>query len=180
MLPLPELDGRPTFTLGFSLLPAAAGEGRMTATFLGQLDQQLGLGFEVTASPEPGAAAVDPFAAEEALADAFVFELRDWGFLGAMMREQAAAEGQSLEAFIAEGQAEMREALAPMTPGSPAAAVHDAVSAMLADLDRPGVLRFSLASDRPRPLEDLFAALAVAETLDADGLTFAITYLPME
>ena len=178
MLPLPALDGRPTLTLAFSLLPA--GEGRMTGTFLGQLDRQIGLGFEVTASPEPGATTVDPFAAEEALADSFVFELMDWGYLGALMREQAAAEGQSLEAFIAEGQAEMREALAPMTPGSPAAAVHDAVAAMLADLDRPGVLRFSLVSDRPRPLEDLFEALAVAETLDADGLTFAITYLPME
>ena len=180
MLPLPELDGEPTLTLAFSLLPAAAGEGRMTGTFLGQLDRQIGLSFEVTASPEPGATTVDPFAAEEILVDAFIFELTDWGFLAALMREQAAEEGQSLEAFIAEGQEEMRQALAPMTPGSPTAAVFDAVSAMLADLDRPGVLRFSLVSDRPRPLEELFEALAEAETLDADGSTFAITYLPME
>lgn len=75
LLPLPVLDGRPTMTLAFSLLPAAAGEGRMTATFLGQLDRQLGLGFEVTASPVPGAATVDPFAADEAPVDAFVLEI---------------------------------------------------------------------------------------------------------
>jgi hypothetical protein len=180
MLPMPELDGRPTFTLAVSLLPAPAGEGWMTGMFLGQLDRQLGISFEVTVSPEPGAAAVDPFAAEEVLTNAFVFELRDWGFLGAMIREQAAEAGQSVEAFIAEGHAEMAEALAPMTPGSPAAAVHAAVGAMFADLDRPGVLRFSLASDEARPLEELFEALAEAETLDVDGLTFAITYLPME
>ncbi len=180
MLPLPELEDGTTLTLAYSLLPAAMGEGRMTAVFLGQLDRQLGLSFEVTASPPPGAASLDPFAAEEIAVDGFVFELADWGFLGAMMREQAAEEGQSLEAFIAEAEAEMREALAPMPPGSPAAAVHDAVVAMFADLDRPGVLRFSLVSDRPRPLEELFEALAEAETLEADGLSFAITYLPME
>ena len=179
-VPLPVLDDASTLTLAFSLLPAAMGDGRMTGTFLGQLDRQIGLSFEVTASPPPGAATVDPFATEEIFVDAFVFELADWGFLAASMREQAAAEGQSQEVFIAEGLEEMRLALEPMAPGSPAAAVFDAVSAMLADLDRPGVLRFSLLSDEARPLEVLFEALAVAETLDADGLTFAITYLPME
>jgi len=180
MLPVPEIEGEPTLTLGFSLLPAAIGDGRMTATFLGQLDRQLGLSFEVTASPPPGAVSLDPFAADEMLVDGFVFELADWGFLGVLLREQAAEEGQSFAAFIAEGKAEMREALEPMPPGSPAAAVHDAVVAMLDDLDRPGGLRVSLASDTARPLEDLFEALAAAEALAADGLRFAISYLPME
>lgn len=114
------------------------------------------------------------------LVDAFVFELADWWFLGALLRAQAAAAGQSFETFIAEGKVELRASLEPMAPGSPAAAVHDAVAAMLDDLDRPGVLRFGLSSDTARPLEALFAALAAAETLEADGLSFAITYLPME
>lgn len=180
LLPVPEVEGDPTLTVAYSLLPAAMGEGRMTATFLGQLDRQLGLSFEVTASPPPGTTSLDPFSADEILVDGFVFELADWGFLGVLLREQAAEEGQSFEDFIAEGRAELREALQPMAPGSPAAAVYDAVTAMLDDLDRPGVLRFSLVSDEPLPLEDLFEALAEAEALEADGLAFAITYQPME
>lgn len=177
---VPELEDGATLTLVFSMLPAATGDGRMTATMLGQIDRQLALSFEVTASPPPGASAVDPFSADLTHVDAFAFEVADWGFLGAMLREQAAEEGQSFEAFIAEGKAEVGAALEPMTPGSPAAAVHDAVEAMLDDLDRPGVLRFSLESDTTRPLEALFEALAEAETLEANGLRFSISYLPME
>jgi hypothetical protein len=180
LLPVPDLDEGATLTLAFSLLPAAMGDGRMTATMLGQLDRQFGLSFEVTASPPPGAEAVEPFAAAETYVDAFVFEFADWGFLGALMRAQAAEAGQDFVAFIAEGKAELRASLEPMPAGSPAAAVHDAVVAMLDDLDRPGVLRFSLESEMARPLEALFAALAEAETLEADGLSFAITYLPIE
>jgi|GEM_PF-2448669 len=180
LLPVPELEDGATLTLAFSLLPAAMGDGQVTATMLGQLDRQLALSFEVTASPPPGATSVDPFAADTTRVDAFVFELADWGFLGAMLRAQAAEEGQGFDAFIAEGKAEVRAALEPMTPGSPAAAVHDALSAMLDDLDRPGVLRFSLESDEALPLEALFEALAAAETLEGDGLRFSISYLPME
>jgi hypothetical protein len=180
LLPVPDLDAGATLTLAFSLLPAAMGDGRMTATMLGQLDRQFGLSFEVTASPPPGAEAVGSLTADDSLVDAFVFEFADWGFLGALMRAQAAEAGQDVAAFIAEGKAELRASLEPMPTGSPAAAVHDAVVAMLDDLDRPGVLRFSLASETARPLEALFAALAEAETLEADGLSFAITYRPME
>ncbi len=114
----------------------------------------------MTGRPPEGADAVEPWAFDEMLSEAITFELTNWGFLGALLREQAAEEGLSVEAYIAESLEEMRESLEPMDEDSPNAAILAAVSAMLDDPDRPGVLRFVLTTDEPRPFDELSELIA--------------------
>ncbi len=151
----------------------------MVGRFMAQIDQRLALAFAVTVRPPAGSNGFDPAAYDEALAEAFTFELTNWGYVGAFLREQAASEGQDLDAFISERLDEMRQTLQPMPPGSPNEAAFAAISAMLADLDRPGVLRFSLATTAPRALEELFDDVSAAETLESDRLKIGVTYTPL-
>lgn len=174
--PLPEIEAGQTVTLAVSLLPVPGGEGRMAARLLVQIDQQLGLSFEVTAKSNDSDDALALMTFEEMPSDGFALELIDWGFLGTLLEAQAAEAGMAQDAFLAEGIETLRAGLQPMEPDSPSQALFAAVSAMLADLDHPGVLRVAVTTNRPRPLEALFNALAEAASLDDGDLRLAITY----
>jgi hypothetical protein len=176
VVPLPELGAAPTLTLAASLLPAATGEGRMALRLLGQIDQQIGLSMEIIARPPEGVGTVDAMALDSMLSEAVTFELRNWGYIGAFLRAQAEDEGKSLEDFMAEGRAELRQLFEPMREGSPAAAAHAALSAMLDDMDGPGLLRLEMQTNEPRGLDVLLEELSEADSLEDERLDFSISY----
>ena len=172
LLPLPQLDQPTTMSIATSLLPAEA--GRMTGRFMVRLDGQFGFALEARVRP-PEDDMPMALAFEDMLGEALEVELQDLGFLGVFLREQAAEEGRSVEAMVAEALAELAELLEPMTPGGARAQLYAAISAMLTDLDHPGVLRLRLESDSPQGLDSLFEQL-MGDALETGELRYAVSY----
>ena len=67
--------------------------------------------------------------------------------------------------------------LAPLTPGSPREKLVSALSAKLDDLDRPGVVRLSIAAAAPSDFMSLFEALAT-DAADPSQLAVDVQYQP--
>ena len=146
----------------------------MAGRFMVRLDGQFGFALEARVRP-PEDGLPMALAFEDMLGEALEVELQDLGFLGALLREQAEEEGRSVEAMVAEALAELAELLEPMTPGGARAQLHAALSAMLTDLDHPGVLRLRLESDSPQGLDSLFEQL-MGDALETGELRYAVSY----
>jgi hypothetical protein len=177
LAPLPVLAESPPFTLAVSLLPPGGDNTRRELRLDLVLEGQLAIGLATRMLWQEGIAAMGPAAAFALSGEAIEIELHDMGFLGAALREIAAESGENLDQMIAEGMAEMTAGMGPLVPGSPAARLHEAISAKLSDLDRPGVLHIRLSSTEPTDGQTLFEALA-GESLDESRFSLDIGYLP--
>jgi hypothetical protein len=176
-LPVPVLAEPPAFSLSVSLLPPGADATRRELRLDLTLEGQAALGVATRMLWQDGMAAMGPAAAFALMGESIEIELHDMGFLGAVLREIAVESGQGLDEMIAQGLDEMAADLGQPAPGSPGARLHDAVSAKLRDLDRPGVLRIRLRAAEPSGMETLFEALS-AETLDESRFSLEIGYEP--
>ncbi|WP_211907363.1 hypothetical protein [Pikeienuella piscinae] len=182
--PLPKIENPPPLSVSVSLLPPTDGAGVDNE----RRELKIGLGFEnqiafgLTALmlwPEGvgamGAAGAAVLVEPEMLA----MEINDMGYLRAALEGFAAETDQPPEEMIQAGLTELAAALAPLTPGSPRARLHDAIAARLGDLGRPGVIKVRLQADHPLDMETAAAAL-MADAPDPSLMEIEITYEPSE
>jgi hypothetical protein len=115
---------------------------------------------------------------DDAPTQAITLEFENLGFIGQMIRAQAAETGMEPQQLIAMLTGGLAETLGPTRPGSPQALLVETAKAALADGDQRGVIRLHLATDEPRGLEAIFEDLKVAGELD-ERLKMDLRYEPM-
>ena len=175
-LPLPALADQPPLNLEVSLLPVDGDMGKRAIRLAFGLEGHLAFSVGAQVIWPEGAGAMGPMAVDAMQGEAIVLELHDMGFLGALFDEIAAESGQSRAEAIQGALDDLKSMLGPVPPGSAAQQFHDMVSARLADLSRPGVIRVSASAASPLPVEtivDSFGADAVDPTI-----TVEMSYTP--
>jgi hypothetical protein len=112
-------------------------------------------------------------------AEAMTVELRNFGFLGAVAAMQAGQAGMEPAAFGRMMLNSLGVLLAPASPGGARAQLLDALTkAVDAGLERPGILRTSIASRSSRGLEEIFEELEEA-AFDSDEVSVEVTFEPL-
>jgi hypothetical protein len=152
---LPPLAGNPALSLAVRLLPAgAASDGRaLDATV--NLEGQFALRFGTQLGWGDGPVG----AIEAAKASAMHVEFENRGFLGTVLRAQAAEMGMQPQQLVAMALEGLAEGLAPLAPGTPQADLVAVLGEALADPDRPGIIRLELATDEPDGLQPVLEAV---------------------
>ncbi len=157
--PLPLLAGASTLDVFASLLPPDGDETRRAIRFGFDLPPAVSLSVEATVAWEQGMAVMGPPDPEAVVVETLSVDLRDGGFLGALMGAIAADDGRPREALVAE----MAEGLAFMLPpgpaGSPLDQLRTALTAKLAAIDAPGVLSLRFRPVGPIALGDALGAV---------------------
>lgn len=177
MVPLPALAGSPPLSLSFSLLPPAGDATQRELRIDLALKDQLALGVAARMLWQDGITAMDEEAMLTLMGQSVAVELRDMGFVGAVLREVAAEGGQSVDALVDQALAAMAAGMGPAGADSPIGRVQQAVGARLHDLDRPGVLHLRLETARPTSMIDLLEALS-ADSVDESRFSLDIGYQP--
>jgi hypothetical protein len=173
---LPDLDEAPPLSFSASLEPVDGDDARRAIAVALDLEGQFSV--RVSARLDWQGAGGAPASYEESITRAMTVEFENRGFLGEVLRAQAAEAGVE----PAEAVSMMLEGLAfafdPIEPGSPQAQVLEVLGAALAAADRPGVIRLDLATDAPEGIEALFEDLEDTGSLD-ERLIFDLVYEPM-
>jgi hypothetical protein len=152
MVALPSLAGTPALSISASLLPPSDDPGRRILRAEMLLEGQVSLGMETRMRWHDGVGIPDDPTAIPA--EAMTVELRNFGFLGAVAAMQAGQAGMEPAAFGRMMLNSLGVLLAPASPGGARAQLLDALTkAVDAGLERPGILRTSIASRSSRGLE---------------------------
>jgi hypothetical protein len=177
MVPLPSLAGNPALSVSASLLPPDGAADRRVMKAEVVLDGQFSLGVETRMRWHDGVGIPDDPTAIPA--EAMTVELRNFGFLGAVAAMQAGQAGMEPAAFGRMMLNSLGVLLAPASPGGARAQLLDALTkAVDAGLERPGILRTSIASRSSRGLEEIFEELEEA-AFDSDEVSVEVTFEPL-
>ena len=176
-LMLPALADQPPLNLEVSLLPVDGDMGRRAIRIALGLEGHLALSVGAQVIWPDNAGAMGPMAVDAVQGESFVIELHDTGFLGALFDEVAAESGQSPAEAIQGALDELKSMIGPVEAGSAVRQIYDMVSARLADLPRPGVMRVSVNAASPLPVETLINSLE-AEAVDPAVMTVEMSYTP--
>lgn len=176
-LPLPALADQPPLNFEVSLLPVDGDMGKRAIRFVLGLEGHLALSVGAQVIWPEGAGAMGPMAVDAMQGESFVIELHDMGFLGALFDEIAAESGQSPAEAIQGALDELKSMIGPVEAGSAVQQFYDMVSARLADLARPGVMRVSVNAASPLPVETLIGSLE-AVAIDPAVMTVDMSYTP--
>ncbi len=171
---LPALADGGRLDLALSLLPPPGLADRRDLDLSLELADWLGLALTARLVWPDGIDVVSEF--EDLPLEALALELRNLGFLGAAVREQAVAMGTTPDAIVAMALEGVGQALAGADPDGLKARLLGVLAQALADVDRPGVLRLSLAADRELGIDDLLLAL---EADQLDGVMLEMTFHPL-
>ncbi len=172
VLPSPDVPRR--LDLRVSLLPPPGQDDRRDLDLGLDLEGWLGLGLQAR-MVWPGSE-VFFGDVEDLPMEALAIEVRNLGFLGAAVREQALAMGVDPADLGAMALAALEEALAGPAPSAAQLRILEVTAELLADLDRPGVVRFGLVADGALLVDDVLAAIEE----DSDGrVRFELSYEPL-
>jgi hypothetical protein len=177
MVPLPSLAGNPALSVSASLLPPDGAADRRVMNAEVVLDGHFSLGVETRMRWHDGVGIPEDPTMIPAVA--MSVELRNHGFLGAVAAMQAQQAGLDPAAFSRLMLDSFGVLLAPAPPGGARAKLLDALTkAAEIGLDRPGVLRVSVASQSGRGLEEIFEELKEA-AFDSDEVSVEVTFEPL-
>lgn len=177
LLPLPPLAGDPALGVSARLLPIAGAAPELRELAIAaRLEDHFALSFaaQVALAPEPGPGGPLDGAAMRAA----TLEFENRGYLGAMVRAQAAEAGLAPAEMVAMSLEALSTAFAPLDPEGPSARLLAVLGEALADPDQPGVLRLALSTDEPAGLQPIFEAMA-EDPAAIDRLTLDFDFQPL-
>ncbi len=176
--PLPPVEGAPSLDISASMLPPEGDPTRRVVLADISLDGAFALGMEARMRWHEGVGVPEDVA--ELPTESMALELRNYGYIGDMLRAQAAEAGMEPAAMTRLILDSLGVLLAPISPGSPKAQAMAALTDAVADLDRAGVLRVTFSTESPQGLDALMQDFEGGAFLENPALDIGVTFTPLD
>ena len=175
---LPALDESSSLNVRASLLPIDGDTARREFTSEINLAGAFALAMDARMQWHDGVGVPDDIA--DLPTESMAIELRNYGYLGDLLRLQATEVGMDPAALSGLMLDSLGSIFGSVEPGSPEEQVVTALRGALADPDRSGVLRLAVSTEDPQGLDALMENFDGMALLDNPALDIEVTFTPLD